>query len=151
MKRWHVLLISIAALPLVAADSCSGGTATPLTSTPGGSTTSAAPVAAAPAVLKVTGKGSKVPHITLAAVTYVVSWTAKGGTCFSGAGCIGDNFQVDVQGSGGSDDNIVNEVTSNNIKKGSTGETSYTVTGAGVYLLKVVASSLTWTITFTPA
>jgi Domain of unknown function (DUF4352) len=26
MKRWHVLVISIGALPLIAADSCSGGT-----------------------------------------------------------------------------------------------------------------------------
>jgi len=150
MKRWHILLISIAALPLVAADSCSGGTATPLTSpntapaTSGATVTPPAPVSA---TFTVKGKGSRVPHITLQAVTYVVAWTAKGGTCFYGS-CTGGNFIVDVVGSDGTDDNVVNELPN---YKGSTGETTYTVNNAGVYLLKVDASGETWTVKFTPA
>lgn len=142
------VIATLAAALLLAA--C--GSVAPLTSSgspasdsPG---TTPAPVVSKAVSLK--GSHSKVLKVQLASLTYIVNWTAKGGQCFGSAGCNGDNFVVDVVGADGAEDNIVNEITSNNVKKGSTGETTYTIHDAGLYLLKVDASELTWTITFTP-
>ena len=151
MKR--LLLLPLVLLTLAACDT--SGTASPLTSpntsSPAVSGATVSPVAPASATFTVKGKGSRSPHITLQAITYVVSWNAKGGQCFGSAGCLGSNFIVDVVGGGGSDDNVINDTTPDNISKSTTGETPYTVTDSGVYLLKVDASSVTWTVTFTPA
>ena len=95
--------------------------------------------------MTVKGKGSRVPKVSLAAGLYVVSWTAKGGMCI-GSSCFADNFIVDIVGADGQSDGLINEIPA---YKGDSGETTYTISDAGTYLLKVQATQ-TWTITFTP-
>lgn len=139
---------------LFVASACSGDTnstlaarTTPTPDATAGQSPAAVPTPASKVVV-VKNKGSRVAHVTLAAISYTVAWTAKGGTCFGSAGCNGDNFVVDIVGAGGASDNIINEIT---IYKGSSGETLYTINDPGAYILKVDASSLSWTLTFTPA
>lgn len=143
----------LTAAVMLAGAACSGdgSSVTPLSSSApeaAATASAAAKVAAAPIV--VSGSGSTVPHVTLPAANYIVSWTAKGGTCYGSAGCNGDNFMVDVVGGNGSD-NIVNEITSSDVATGSKGETLLSIHQSGSYLLKIVASNLTWTLTFTQA
>lgn len=148
--------IVLAAVSLLAIVGCSDGSVAPLSSAssaPAAAVASSAPAApvAAIAPIVLTGSGSMVPHITLKAATYIVTWAAHGGTCYGSAGCSGDNFIVDIVGGNGATDGIVNEITSNDINVGSRGEGVYTVHQSGAYLLKVDASTLVWMITFTQA
>jgi hypothetical protein len=110
-----------------------------------------APIAQPDVVVKLKGAGSKVVKANLKSINYIVSWTAKGATCFGSAGCVGSNFVVDAVRADGNDYNIFNEVTADSATKVSSGETLYQPESTGVYLIKVDASVLTWTITFTPA
>ena len=146
------VLVALASICLLGA-ACGSTSPSPLTG-PGAITSPAPDVSAATVVAAVKvalkGTGSRVPKVTLQAVTYIVSWAAKGGECFGSAGCSGENFFVDIVGADGQSDNIVAETTSDNIKVGSSGETTYTIGDAGLYLIKVKASNLTWTIVFSP-
>ena len=95
------------------------------------------PPSPSPAVVALSGQGSKVlSPVHLEASNYRVSWTATGGT---------DNFQVTLHGAPGSDTLLVNEIPPNP----SSGE-AFLNAGGGDYVLEVKASTLVWTITFTP-
>jgi hypothetical protein len=114
-----------------------------------------APIAQPDVVVKLKGLGSKIVKANLKSINYVVSWTAKGATCFQGAGCVGTNFQVDAVRADGNDEQLFNEITADSATKVSSGETLYQPNSTGVYLIKVYTgvegSNLAWTITFTPA
>jgi hypothetical protein len=98
---------------------------------------SPSPTPPSPKVISLSGRGSKVlSPIHLEASNYRVSWKATGGT---------DNFQVTLHGAPGADTLLVNEIPPNP----SSGE-AFLNAGGGDYVLEVKASTLVWTITFTP-
>lgn len=85
----------------------------------------------APTPIALSGQGSKVLTVALAAGRYKVSWSAQGN----------DNFIVKAHGAG--DLVLVNEIPPNP----SSGETLLTVQDTGSYTLEVQAATLTWSMT----
>ena len=99
----------------------------------------AAPVVSTPTprqVVSLNGQGSKVLPINLEG-SYRVDWAAQGGL---------DNFEVIIHGAAGASQLLVNEIPPNP----SSGQTLFESSGGGAYNLEVKASTLSWTITFTP-
>ena len=89
----------------------------------------------APTPLALSGSGSKVTDpFHLASGNYRVSWTAQGHS----------NFIVHIH-AGDQDQGLVNEIP----PEPSSGEAFFRA-GGGQYFLEIDASTLTWTITFTP-
>jgi hypothetical protein len=106
------------------------------TSTATTTPTVAATPTAAPTPQTLSGTGSKVLPIVLAAGRYKVAWTAEGH----------DNFIVTILGGGSNQVHLVNEIPPNP----SSGETVLEVHDTGSYTVQVEAATLTWTITLTP-
>ena len=115
----------------------SATTTTSATAAPTAVVTAAPTVAAtqtpAPTPQTLSGSGSKVLTVNLAAGRYKVAWTAQGH----------DNFMLDVLGT--RDVSLVNEIPPNP----ASGETVLTVQDSGSYTVQVQAATLTWTITLT--
>jgi hypothetical protein len=118
-----------------------------------GQSSAPTPAAQAAAVVTISGHGSKVAKVHLLPVDYIVSFAARGGVCFGGSTCVGDNFIADLTGGSGGDTNLANEITPDNLKKYVTGETLLQgLQDDGIYLVKIQTSGpVTWKIVFTPA
>lgn len=118
-----------------AVDSAGHGTAPRTTSSTSAGTESPSPIASkAPAQpVSLSGSGSKVINVELASADYRVTWTATGH----------DNFIVIVHGQ--SDTHLINEIP----PSPSSGE-AFFPSGGGQFTVEIKASTLTWTITFTP-
>ena len=114
---------------------------TPSTSAP--TPNNAAPATAEPVrstptprqVVSLNGQGSKVLSVTLSTGSYRVDWTAQGH----------DNFQLTMH-LGSQSQNLVNEIPPDP----ASGQALFEAPQDGAYTLELKASTLTWTITFTP-
>lgn len=132
----RALLTAVGAIVLLLVGVVLGRASAQPASTPATSATTATSAAptAAPTPQALSGTGSKVVPVTLAAGRYKLAWTAQGS----------DNFIVKLLGQ--NTVGVVNEIPPNP----TSGETVLSVQDSGNYQMQVEASTLTWTITLTP-